>query len=122
MTLKKLEALPLSPAFAYKVKKGDTHQCFFRYSTAEIAWLEVVTGQTYRDESAVKAIIAYEMKFGEFVLFQCCCFDCFTPEAKRIGREYMQRNGVEISNGYFPECAVKMNKYYNDKLTNPAAE
>ena len=114
MTPEKLNALPLSPALGYKVKNGDNHRCFFRYDRERIAWLEVVTGQTYRDEAAVKAILTYEMQFGAFVIFQCCCFDCFTLEAKAIGREYMKRTGEQISNGFWPECTAKMLAHYED--------
>lgn len=114
MTPEQLKALPLSPALGYKVKKGGIDRCFFRYSPDQVAWLEVVTGMFYRDEAAVKVILAYEMKFGWFVVFQCCCNKCFTAEAKAIGIDYMERTGQQISHGYFSECAAKMNDLYEN--------
>lgn len=114
MIPEQLKALPLSPALGFKVKKDGKDRCFFRYDSKQVAWLEVVTNMFYRDEAAVKAILAYEMNFGSFVVFQCACFSCFTDEAKAIGREYIKRTGQQISHGYFSECAVKMNDLYEN--------
>jgi len=114
-----LRRIGLNPRLGFKVKDQQNNDlAVLRFNAMLGEWLNLLPSaqQCYTETEALNFMSGLEAAGGHIVVFDCCCFECASTDRKNFWKQFVAETGLGISHGYWPECAVKMDRIYREAV------